>query len=347
MSKILVTADIHIHPHRKDTRRVEDGLRCLQWIYDTAREHAITTVVVVGDFMHDRFLLPAFAYSKACEIVAKEHAAGIKTIFVLGNHDMFFEDKWQVHALMPFKQWATVVDSPSTIEIEGHLVDILPYTPLPSHYLDSCFPKPQKVLLSHLSVADAILNAKFDVLSVEDDTKEKEVISPDAFKKWKKVWLGHYHYGQKLSKGVEYIGSPMQLTFGEAAQKKHIALFDLATLKTEYIENTVSPKFHIVEDVDDLDTLPCQDAYIEVRPKVKIENPFELQKKLMKLGARESEIIPVKVDVQAKTNKALSNITSFLHDKRKLIDGFVDGVKIPEGLDKALLKKIGHEIVAS
>lgn len=345
MSKVLITADLHIHPHRNDQRRTEDGLQCLQWIYDTAAARNLETVIVAGDFLHHRYSLNTYAYAKACKIVADRKRAGINTIFLLGNHDMFHENQWDVHSLAPLMEWSKVVDSPTTLDIHGIPVDFLPYTPLPSKYIDG-FETPSKTLISHLSVAEAILNKKYDVISVEDDTKEKEVIQADAFKKWKKVWLGHYHYGQKVNRNVEYVGSPMQLTYGEAGQKKHVAIYDLATLKTEYVDNEISPRFHIVEDPDEIDGLAINNGYIQVRAKGPIANKFELKKKLSKLGVRESEIIPASVDIAKQTTKAMKNITSFLNDRTKLIEQYVDGVKLDPTLDADLMKKIGKEIVS-
>lgn len=346
MSKVLITGDVHIHPHRNDMRRVEDGIQCLEWIYDTARVAGITTVIVAGDFLHHRFSLNAYAYAKACGVVGQAKADGINTIFELGNHDMFYEDRWDIHSLAPIKEWATVIDKPTKLNIHGHDVDFLPYTPTPSKYIDSPpFDKPARTLISHLAIANAILNSKYNILSVEDDSKEKEHIEAEKLHKWEKVWLGHYHYGQKVSSQVEYIGSPMQLTFGEAGQTKHVAIYDLETLQTRYVNNEISPQFHIVENQSDVDTLDMTNAYVQMKSSEVIEAKFDLRKKLSKLGAREIEFIPTKTDVAGQTTKALDNISKLFNDKDKLIEGYVDGVEVPEHLVKDLLKQIGKEII--
>lgn len=343
MSKVLVTADLHVHPHRGDPRRVEDGLECLKWIYSTARTAACEHLILVGDFLHNRFNLPTYAYSKACKIVSQNK--DVKTIFLLGNHDMFYEDKWDVHSLTPLQEWATVIDTPQTLKINDISVDFLPYTPKPSLHL-AHFTQPSDVLFAHVSVAEALLNKKYDVLSVEDDSKEKEVISPKAFDRWKKTWLGHYHYGQVIRDGVEYIGSPMQLTFGEAGQTKHVAIFDLATLETVYVDNDKSPKFHIIDDPADVDSIDVTDSYVKFRCEAGgIESKFEVRKKLSKLGAREIEFERQPIDVAEKASAALTNIAALFSNKPQLIDHYVDGIEIPEHLQIEIVKKIGLELV--
>jgi DNA repair exonuclease SbcCD nuclease subunit len=349
MAKIILSADIHIHQHRSDIKRVHDGFECLHWIYESAIKNQCKTVIFAGDFIHHRFSLNVYTYGKAVEIVEKYTKKGINTIFLLGNHDMFYEKNWELHSLLPLRQWATVIDKPCKLTVEGTEIDFLPYTPTPSHYLDTeVFSKPAELLITHLSIAEATLNAKYNILSIEDDSKEKEVISSDAFKKWKKVLLGHYHYGQKISNNIEYIGSPMQLNFGEIDQEKHIILLDLETLEQDYIVNDISPKFYRVANVEDISNIKIENAYIEVENIEDIDSKFEVRKRLSSLGAREIEFINSSSvgESDKNTQKAINNIQNIFNDRKKLIETYVDNVDT-ESLEKDKLKNIGNEIVQS
>ena len=49
---------------------------------------------------------------------------------------------------------------------------------------------------------------------------------------------------------VEYIGSPLQLSFGEAFQEKHLIIFDQDKKECEYILNDFSPKHLIIKSED-------------------------------------------------------------------------------------------------
>lgn len=347
MSKILITGDLHLHPHRSDRSellRAEDGLSCLKWIYKTAQTNNIQYVVVAGDFFHNRFALNTFTYSRAIDIVSQGKENGIETIFLLGNHDMYSESDWDVHSLKAIKEWATVIDKPTAFVFGGVSVDFLPYTPQPSKYLGN-FNGENKVLISHLAVADALLNVKYDIKSIEDDSQDKETINVNAFNKWKKVWLGHYHFGQKVNDIVEYIGSPYQLSFGEAGQVKHVAIFDLNSLETEYIINDISPQFHIVDDCTKLPE-SVENDYVQVRSQVPLESKFDLKKSLVKLGARDVEFTPVsnaKLSDE-KTAQALSDIGQLFNNKTQLIEEFVN--KMNPDMDLALLKKIGLQLIS-
>jgi DNA repair exonuclease SbcCD nuclease subunit len=347
MPKILLTADIHVHPHRNDVRRIEDGLQCLEWIYGVAREHKVDRVVIAGDLLHHRFLLNTYAFGRAYEII---NGYG-NTDLLLGNHDMLYEDRWDIHSLMAFRDSTTgvrVIEKPGKYDVAGRPVDFLPYTSYPSKYLGE-FKDPSPMLVSHLPIADAILNARFDIKSVEDDSHDKEILPASAFHRWKKVMLGHYHYGQRLDQVVEYIGSPMALSFGEADQIKRVAVIDLDTLDIGYVVNKVSPGFHIIDSEEQVKKLLYADnlknSYVQMRTKNEITAKFDMRSKLEGGGAREIEFVPPKIDIAAQTSTALSKVAAVINNKDKVIDEFVDNCKIPDGLDPALLKKIGKSIV--
>lgn len=339
--KILLTGDIHVHAHRSDNRRIEDGLECLEWIYKTAEKEEVEYVIIAGDLFHNRFLLNSYTYAKVCRIIQK---SSIHTILLLGNHDMVYEDNWSIHSLVAMSPACMVVDEPKTLFFGTTQIDFLPYTPTPSKFLGTFNPK-SEILISHLAVADAVLNAKYDVKSVEDDSRDKEIISASAFEGWKKVYLGHYHYAQKVTKTVEYIGSPMQLSFGEAEQEKHVIILDLETGKQKYVENDISPRFHIVEHVKQIDKINVQNAYIQMRTDGDVAAKFDLRSKLESAGVRELEFAPVKQDLESQTTQALFDVSQVINDKSQLVESFVDSIEIPDGMNKDLLKKIGKSIV--
>lgn len=347
MPKILITADLHLYTHRNDERRASDGLECLKWIYSTAKEHAVEYILFAGDFFHSRHTIRTDTYASAVEIVSSARAKGLETIFLLGNHDMYFEDRWDIHSLKGFQQWSTVVDKPSAIDFGDCSVDLLPYTPNPSEYLKSLAGS-NNVLISHLAVADAKYNSSGS-LSVEEYTEEKEVVKADSFLPWKKVWLGHYHLGQSVSGShVEYVGSPMQLNFGEAGQKKHIVIFDPCTLEATYIENKFSPRFVICsdEEIDSFKTEELASSYVQVKSELGHGDRVSVREKLKELGTRHIEFRRSGSNVVQETKKAMSNIDSYINDTAKLVDTYVDNVDTGE-MDPERLKSIGKEIFCS
>ena len=89
-------------------------------------------------------------------------------------------------------------------------------------------------------------------------------VGPSLFQHYKHTFLGHYHAEQQINDKIEYIGSPLQLSFGEAFQTKHIIIFDGKTGKKVYIENDFSPK-HLVIRADETDKYDLQNNFVQIK----------------------------------------------------------------------------------
>lgn len=63
-----------------------------------------------------------------------------------------------------------------------------------------------------------------------------------AYKKYKKVYSGHIHFGQH-NKNIVYVGNPYQMTRGDIENEKGIYCLDLETEKELFFKNTYSPIF--------------------------------------------------------------------------------------------------------
>jgi DNA repair exonuclease SbcCD nuclease subunit len=165
-------------------------------------------------------------------------------------------------------------------------------------------------------------------------------VGPDIFKKWDKVFLGHYHAEQKLNEKVEYVGSPLQLSFGEAFQKKHIIIFDTYDLSTEYIENTFSPKHFIIKE-DEVEKYPLEKNFIRLEVEdIASRQMSEIRQNLVesfKVSSLEIKQIPKKEDHIIKDAKAI------LYKEEEMIEKYVEQTNI-DSLDKTTLIRIGREI---
>ncbi len=158
--------------------------------------------------------------------------------------------------------------------------------------------------------------------------------------------LGHYHGAQKLSNKVEYIGSPLQLNFGEAFQDKHIIVLDLDTMKKKYIKNKFSP-LHLIVTPDDVQN----EAYNLSGNFVRIAVADIGQKDLVDLKrkiAKESK--PLSIDMKQKDKKKdeddshiVEDARAILQDTKSMLKQYVEDVGVPDGLDQTKLLAVGDE----
>lgn len=249
MSEILIFTDIHIDSHKGLLERLDDCLKVLEWVYETARSNKIKNVIFIGDLFHHRQKINVYAYNKTFDIFYKNK--DINTFLLLGNHDLYyFEDK-TISSVNPLCSLPNVkiISEPCTITIDDSNYDFLPFTHNPIDVLSKWKNKSQ-VLFSHIAVDGAILNFNSNTkaeVAIEQDN-EMQIVSSKLLEGWNKVFLGHYHGYQELTDKILYLGSPLQLTFSEANQKKYIAIYNSKTSNIQKIENTFSPKHYIVNE---------------------------------------------------------------------------------------------------
>jgi DNA repair exonuclease SbcCD nuclease subunit len=183
-------------------------------------------------------------------------AANRDVYLLVGNHDMYHKERWDVNSVKPLKAIprVNVIDTPQQIVLGGKKIDWMPHTDNPV-----CDLKKLKetnggagdLLLGHMSVHEAKLNVYFGTKADVIVEYDNDIVPVDVkvFADWSMVLLGHYHASQQMGH-VEYVGSPLELTFGEAFSQKHIIVLDLDSFTKEYIVNDFSPKHLIITPQD-------------------------------------------------------------------------------------------------
>ena len=223
----------------------------------------------------------------------------------------------------------TVVNKACSLEVNGYEVDFLPYTQNPVEHLKDLEVvakkrKNLKILFGHLAIHGAELNTFYHMLSdvVLEHDGDMVLVNSKLFKCWDKVFLGHYHGTQKID-NLEYIGSPLQLNFGEAFQEKHVIIYDMQLGNQEYIVNDFSPQHLILSE--------------EEIPNYKIEKNFV---RLNVVNKQSIELLDLKNSVQKKNPSSLEIIQrpkkeekqvvedakSILHKEDEMIEKYVEEV---------------------
>lgn len=252
--KWLVTADIHVHQHKKSSERLQDCLDALDWIFQTAVDKSASNIIIAGDLFFDRFKIDVPTYQRTFEIFKKYTDANDFHVWLLiGNHDMYMHNTWNISSMVPFSgiPTITVINKPQVVLIDNIPTAFLPYTADPIadlKYLETnC--DPANVLFGHIALDNAVLNPLYNTKSEIQLENDGDMVKVDSglFKNWSQVFLGHYHAAQNIGSNVEYVGSPLQLTFGEAFQTKHVIIYHPESGMKEYVENDFSPSHYILK----------------------------------------------------------------------------------------------------
>lgn len=214
------------------TSRLRDMILCWKWMTEVAKQRKCNGIIVVGDIFDSRTVLELPVLDQVCRSF-HETANDMAIHLVAGNHDSYLRSP-AINSLQVFKGMATVWDAPGTSGVLGFLPwtdDVEAFKSNPAKLAR----KGAKFLFSHIMVKGAVHTAAGGI-SVED-------LRPDLFQR---IWLGDVHEPVEVRDRVAYIGSPMQLDYGDAGGKRGVRVFDDTNGKHEWVENTESPRFHIL-----------------------------------------------------------------------------------------------------
>lgn len=278
MVRILHFADAHIDmanygrhdPVTGIPYRIQDFLKSLDTIVDTAIAEHVDLVLFAGDAYKDRTPAPTYQREWGKRMMRLSRA-GIPTLLLVGNHDIspaagrafsFQEfdtlEVPHIHLLskpgfltpaeleglpvqvlaLPWINRSTVAaalaeTSQSEVDPIEHLQDI--YTQLVDRFLSSADPSLPVILLAHASVEGAKYGGERSVMLGNDLT-----LSPALVKDSRIDYsaLGHIHKKQDLNEGgyppVVYPGSIERVDFGEAADDKFFVTADVEKGATRY-----------------------------------------------------------------------------------------------------------------
>lgn len=345
MKKLLLVGDPHVTPDALD-----DFWRLIGLVKRVAVEHK-ARVVFLGDQHHTHSMVRVEVMHAWYN--ALEAWPGPTPIMLVGNHDMpGTEAPRSMHALIPYKGRALVVEEPAVVD----RVAYMPYYKDPAEFKAAAAklaypseprptedpdPSPRRTLVCHQTFVGAMYENNFPA---PDGVQLDEV-------PFEKVYSGHIHLPQKMGK-LTYPGSPRWRTVSDANIARSLLLLGLddegrvvseETFETEGVckpiyRFLVSPQ--MVELLGPMEVvLPIPPSEVDARIIVDIEGPAAFCDEVLKVvqGDRRIEI-RVRREAEAKADvKESEGIASSL---KKFVAGGEWGVE-KEVLWQEVAKRTG------
>src|SRR5436190_564080 len=252
MSKQLFFSDLHCHNHEQFSHRLASGRNsrlqdCINIVLQAAElveKENISTVYFLGDTFHARTKVDIDVLTGAVfafrTLSSKLPSGGL--VMLVGNHDQYSK-VGDVYSTDIFREFATVVDKPSIIQREGS-VALYPYTTDIEGMKGWLQAMPKvDLLLFHQGVSEAAVGP-YDM-----HVKTELSIQDIPFDKCRYAIAGDYHKRQFLAGGkFHYVGSPLQLSFGERDESKCFTIIDEGWNIKEL--RTTAPCFHTFTSVE-------------------------------------------------------------------------------------------------
>ena len=253
--RILFFSDIHMHNWTQFSRTLEGGLNSrlndqlgvLLQLSEEAQRRSADAIIFCGDMFHSRVRVDVDVLFHTWEMIRGNVAASApEMVMLVGNHDQNTKDG-AVHSLAPFESIGNVrvVSEPCSFKLGNIQVTACPFLEDPKEFMRlAANVEPCDLFLFHQGITEAAVGA-FEIVG-KGEIPLKALPTDRA----RLCIGGHYHKHQWVTKNVAYVGSPLQLDFGERTEEKGFLYLDTDTWQTEFIP-TKAPRFRLFDSVND------------------------------------------------------------------------------------------------
>lgn len=232
--KFLKIGDLHFGVKKDDPWIQRLQSHAIDYYIDYSVKNNIKTWIQGGDWFDVRSAITHTCMEFNKEQCLKIKEAGIQVLVIVGNHDSTYKTTLQPNAcneLLPQFNNITVYDKPTTVDLDGFLIDLIPWM---------C-EENTKEILDHIKTSSAEYCIGHWELNGFWFYKGLKSHGIDAgfLKRYKQVWSGHFHTISEAG-NVQYIGTPYTLTAGDENDQRGAWLFDTKTEVQRFVPNPIT-----------------------------------------------------------------------------------------------------------
>lgn len=242
MAIIGLTADIHLHEHPAYARSVNgvnsrllDCAEAFKAVVTKTKEAGGSLVIVAGDWHHSRKQIRVPVLDVGADALDFAKTKGVDVILVLGNHDMSLDG---LSNSVDGLRFTDVITDPCVRKIAGNKIGFLPWRDAPEAVAaayDLFTDENVDFVVGHAGVS----GAKIGPSDFETEGHVPFSVTRDVL-----TFLGHYHKPQQVpGTRTSYLGSPLQLSWGESGEMKSFTLVDRGGSWTKTVPLNAFPRF--------------------------------------------------------------------------------------------------------
>jgi len=334
--KLAIITDTHYN-YKKGNKFFHDYFEKFynNIFFPTLRKYNIDTVIHLGDFFDNRKTTDYWSIDWTNRVVLDP----LKTYdvhLILGNHDIFYKNTTRLNSPMLLLNGynnVKIYPEAKTINLGGTDILFVPW--ITSDSIDATLravkTTPAKVVMGHLE-----LNG----FSPHKGNIMESGMDPKIFKKFDRVFSGHYHTRGDDGK-IFYLGNPYEMFWNDYDDQRGFCIFDTDTYELIEIDNPYQV-FKIC--YYDEDNLPNVNDYENCIVKLIIKNKtdqLKYEKFLNSLIKIEPEDLKIIENVQLSSDFLDDDILE-IEDTLSLLKKYVDESEIK--LNKNRINKLIHSI---
>lgn len=244
--KSLIIGDLHIGVHNNSTCHLNQSLNFFNtYIFPILND--IDNIILLGDVFDKRTNIDINILKVVKENIFDKLTKPI--YWILGNHDVYYENTNNVNSSKLLNEYKNIIaiNKPMTI----NNIDLIPWishdnVSMISDYIST---SKSKYCMGHF----AFNGFKFDKTRVAEI---KEKISQSAFRKYTKVFSGHFHTYSE-NNNIMYTGTPYELTWIDSDDEKSFYILD----DDNIIKNVNNNKLYIKLNFTEAKEFTKEDIY--------------------------------------------------------------------------------------
>lgn len=332
--RALIVTDTHLGIKKSNVKYLEIVKTLFTQICQYAVDNNIDILIHLGDFFDNRKHLSLTALDYATEIGSMVNTTFSDSYFILGNHDLFYKDRYFPTSHQVFNEYSNihVISEPTVIDnilmVPWQLENdrYHPYANLNDYKTRFC--------MGHFDINGSKMG-----LNTKDASGCRFKVSD--FSQFEMTLSGHFHTIGNYPNNVKFIGAPYHQTFADSGNRGFY-LWDNGNIVL--IHFTDYPEYVSLEAKDDL------------YDKEQIEGKVVRLTFYQDYGnTKNGEIIKYVADLKplqlftkyqfdsASTDKVLDDDIK-LNGVKEIHKDYIEKDNIPEHLNKALILKIVDQL---
>lgn len=232
MSKVIILGDCHFGIKNHDSKIAEYQLKFFKDVLiPYIKANDVKTIIQTGDWFDSRR-----AIRHATLHLIRKHIIPLidkdqRWYVLVGNHDMALKEAVHPNScseILGVYDNFVVIDEPMTVSVDGIDIDLIPWICKENKKQIRQYISDSK---SYYAVGHFELSGFYYYRGVASDGENKGFLSD-----YGQVWSGHFHT-RSNNGNIRYVGTPYQLTHGDADDARGFEVFDTETKAIEFIEN--------------------------------------------------------------------------------------------------------------
>lgn len=305
--------------------------------FPTIEERGIKTVIHMGDAFDNRKGIDFWGLDWTRRVVL-EPLRKYEVYMLVGNHDIFFRNSTIINAIdLLLQEYDNVIpiSSPKEFCIDGLDTLMLPWICTDNREKTDYLLKntQAKVIFSHLELSGFVAYPGHIM---------KEGMDASIFKKFDRVYSGHYHTKSDDGK-IYYLGNPYQMFWNDVDDTRGFHIFDTDTYELEYFKNPYNMFERVYYEDNDykkFDTSYLEEKIVKVVVRQK-SNQLKFDKfidKILKANPLDLKVVEI-IDVND-GDVDCEEISA--EDTLSILDKYVEEAEF--NLDKMIVKKLLRDV---